>query len=129
MGIIFLGDEEKKILDALYKKTENISENMGALQLAINDLEKSAIECNKQIHATCDILIGSIHKKRKNLLAKVEKLKTKRRQELDKLLEKLQKMNEVAKASQDECEEVAAKSDISSTLRLEQMNASVNKCD
>merc|ERR1719412_3475267 len=113
--IVFLGDEEKKILDALYKKTENISENMGALQLAINDLEKSAIECNKQIHATCDILVGQIHKKRKNLLAKVEKLKVKRREELDEMLTKLQKMNEVAKVSQVECKKVAANANVSSS--------------
>ena len=36
--IVFLGDEEKEILDKLYKKAEGISSDMNALQKAINGM-------------------------------------------------------------------------------------------
>ena len=90
-------------------------------------LEKSAMDCNKEIHTNCDILVSTIEEKRKSLLNTVQNLKNKRRAELEAELKKLQEINESAMKLQGECKDIASKSDISSSLRLEQMTACIDQ--
>lgn len=85
------------------------------------------MECNKEIHAKCDIMIATIEEKRKILLDTVKKLKDKRRIELETEFRKLQEINESLIKSQSECKDIATKSDISVSLRTEQMAACIDR--
>ena len=89
-------------------------------------LEKSAIECNKDIHAKCDILVSIVERKRKFLINKIRELKTKRRMEMEAQLHKIQEMNSAAFKTQSECKQIAMKHNLSTSSRLEQMNATLD---
>eukprot|EP01084_Bolivina_argentea_P237399 398994_1 len=92
--IIFLGAEEKKIIDKLNKKNELTCSNMKKLQIVIDELEKSSIECTKEVHDKYNEMVSIMDKHRKLLLDKIIHLKNKRKQELETYFNQLKLLND-----------------------------------
>eukprot|EP00485_Elphidium_margaritaceum_P018299 CAMPEP_0202729108 /NCGR_PEP_ID=MMETSP1385-20130828/185964_1 /ASSEMBLY_ACC=CAM_ASM_000861 /TAXON_ID=933848 /ORGANISM="Elphidium margaritaceum" /LENGTH=356 /DNA_ID=CAMNT_0049395365 /DNA_START=16 /DNA_END=1084 /DNA_ORIENTATION=+ len=125
--IVFLGIEEKRIFDEMSRQHEVSSANMQQVQQAIDGLERSALQCTKEIHARHAELVSVLEKKKLDLLRSVQSLKAQRRKELDGVLQTLTARHRIALDAQSECKQAAVNADISSASRLQQMTAALNK--
>eukprot|EP01084_Bolivina_argentea_P141969 249450_1 len=122
-----LGRRETQILATLYKQADKISNKVEQLQRAINVLEKSAVECTKEVDNKCDMMIKMTENKRNELLNIIIERKNKMRMQLDEALIKVNNANDSSLQLENKCKEIAAKTDISSSVRIETMNSIVTK--
>eukprot|EP01083_Nonionella_stella_P013779 38743_1 len=119
--IIFLGNEEKEVLQKLYKTNETISHDMNTLQTAINSLRKSGTECNALIHEKVKEMTSIIENEKDILLQRVDAMKQRSLSKLEARLNALTKINESTIKTKNECKRIAASSHVSSSLRLKKM--------
>ena len=75
-------------------------------------LEKSAVECTKEVNKQCDMMITMTENKREELLNNITERKSKMRMQLDEALIQIKSANDISLQLEDKCKEIAAKSDI-----------------
>ena len=89
---IFLGKEEKEIMEKIYAKYETLCTENEMIQKSVNEINKTAMSATKEIHSCFDSLISMMEKRRKILLNDVQKLKQERINELEEALVVIKKM-------------------------------------
>eukprot|EP01084_Bolivina_argentea_P066711 121626_1 len=125
---VFLGTEEKAILDGLHDQHKKLSHDIHQIQNAINSLERNAVECDKTIHAKCDQILSVVEKYRKSLLEKAKTTKTEKKSELEIHLNKLKQLNKNVNKAMRECQQTAIDNNKSS-IRIEQMRKIIDQCN
>eukprot|EP01083_Nonionella_stella_P080365 220838_1 len=119
--VVFLGEEERKILDTLHKNSDIMAQNVKQIQIALDELSKSAMKCSKDIHQKYNEMVSILDKERTLLLHKIDTLKRKRSSELESYLRSMKSLNDATVLSADQCKKIAMKPNILSADRLRQM--------
>eukprot|EP01084_Bolivina_argentea_P126981 224679_1 len=125
--VIFLGEDERKILDIFDKKNKLIYSNVKEVQIAMTKLSKSCVKCTKDIHNKYNEMVSILDKHRKLLLNKISNLQKKRTEELQTYLNQIKLLSDVGVKASSECQNIAIKSDISSLDRLNKMKQIADK--
>eukprot|EP01084_Bolivina_argentea_P092898 167107_1 len=114
--VVLLGTEEKQILDNLINKKAKIKHDITQYQNAQNDLERDAIYITKQIHTSCDSMINTIEKYRKQLLDDLNNKKQQRMNKIDNGLNNLKQAFEIIDNAHKKCKDIAKDDQLHSTL-------------
>eukprot|EP01083_Nonionella_stella_P290746 989298_1 len=105
--VIFLGEDERKILDIFDKKNKLIFSNVKEVQIAMTKLSKSCVKCTKDIHNKYNEMVSILDKHRKLLLNKISNLQKKRTEELQTYLNQIKSLSDVGVKTSSECQNIA----------------------
>eukprot|EP01084_Bolivina_argentea_P034658 64165_1 len=93
--IHFLGENERQIMDKLYKRYNDSSDDVSTVQKATNEFNESVVQSKKIINDSMDKIVLAINNKRNELLSKVNNINNQNKKTLNEKLEQLQNVNKL----------------------------------
>eukprot|EP01084_Bolivina_argentea_P082196 148830_1 len=119
--MIFVGNEEKEIMEKLHKKYDNVSDDINVIQKAINDLNQSAVQCKQSLNDNLNKMIEVIEKKRRELTKEIENKQNLKQKEMNEWLNKMKYIRQIYSKRKKEFDIIVSKSDISTSTKIQKL--------
>jgi len=120
--VLFLGEKEKEIMDLLYQRFDDVSEDVNVVQKAFNEFNETVVRCKQEVNGNADKMISSVTAKKEQLLDHIESIRSENERRFNEVLSKLQRMSQIASSSKDDFKRIASDSDMNSTLKRQQLH-------
>eukprot|EP01084_Bolivina_argentea_P110955 198068_1 len=121
--LIFMGSEEKEIMESLYEKYTQVSKTVTEIQNQFTYLYEKSTKYSKNINGKIDEQIGSLDKKRETLLNESKQKLIEYKKQLNIELEKQKELQKYYLNAKQQFRAICGKSDISPSNRLQELKS------
>eukprot|EP01083_Nonionella_stella_P184739 671800_1 len=119
--IYFLGEDERRIMDKLHQRCNDISDDINTMQQANKDFIESVVESKRLLNEKIDQLIQALNQTREQSLHKMDSIKDKNVKFSDAKLKTLQSVSKICIYNKQQFAIIAASKDLSTDQRLSQL--------